>query len=704
MGEYIFWGSAILSIANGGVLLWLNPRRNVNRAFFVTSVCIAAWATATGLAIFVGHTSTAEPNQEPLLWIRVSLVFGALVGWSAWLTRTAILSEAENFTAVLAESWQLMIVAAFAAAVGASELYVPSTSTQLERQRGIGLAIYTALAVFSCLWMLYDGIRQQRALTGVKKIEMQFFVLGLVCACILLLASIFVVNNTTLQHVRHLTPLWFVCLHLVAVWTVCSHKVFEAKHLVTALGYRIAMLCSVGCFALATKSYFVRALGETPALFVTAVAGGAIALAADPTIKRCLKIDRERLLEAPRRAAINAAASISDEEMLKKEFANILEDICQTDDVRWLIVVGSTQEISGLSPPEKEKLLSAASAEGWTTPEALQRKPSHVRECLSTLRLLGLGAIVAAPRNSSAPSLVVLLGEKASRRPYTFPDIELLLDVTELMDNLLTHSRAASIAARVEKLAAAAMISRGLAHDLNNLATPVASFLTHMEGRVPPHSSEAKVLADARNALWVMQNYIRDSLFFSRNLTPRLEVIAAKRLLDSVLRLSNERAREASVHISSIADENLQFVADFAMMQRLLQNLVFNGIDASQPKHLLVMSAQINRDNQLVILISDQGTGVPAELREKIFEPYYTTKDTGNKRRGLGLGLAICRKIAELHRAEISVLQNVPSGSVFMVSFPPEATDTRHAVPFHASNNFNSAAYEHVEIATDSQS
>src|SRR5690606_17303285 len=123
--------------------------------------------------------------------------------------------------------------------------------------------------------------------------------------------------------------------------------------------------------------------------------------------------------------------------------------------------------------------LESLNKEGWTTPEALQRQRKFpgTGSCLDFMRQNKLGALLAVPQGSSAPSLLVMLGLRHSRRPYTFPDIQLMLQLAELLDNILTHSHVAARTAKIEKMEAAAMMSRGLAHDLNNLATPVASFL-----------------------------------------------------------------------------------------------------------------------------------------------------------------------------------------------------------------------------------
>ena len=76
----------------------------------------------------------------------------------------------------------------------------------------------------------------------------------------------------------------------------------------------------------------------------------------------------------------------------------------------------------------------------------------------------GLAAVIVTPRGSESPSLMIALGPKHSLRPYTYPDISLLLNLAELMDNILTHAHLSNHAARIAQMESAAMMSRALPH------------------------------------------------------------------------------------------------------------------------------------------------------------------------------------------------------------------------------------------------
>jgi signal transduction histidine kinase len=300
-----------------------------------------------------------------------------------------------------------------------------------------------------------------------------------------------------------------------------------------------------------------------------------------------------------------------------------------------------------------------------------------VEESIGLLDSLGVAAVIAVPRGSDSPSLLFALGPKHSLRPYTYPDIVLLLSLAELMDNILSHARLSAHSAKISRMEAAAMMSRGLAHDLNNLTTPVSTYLLHRESQDPPGSAEAEVYNAARNSIKVMQDYIRESLFFARKLIPEFKDVDAAEIVASAGRLAEERAARRNVKLKIVSDGALPFTADYALVQRLVLNLVHNAIDASRPGAVVEISAARRDPDQICIVVADQGAGIPPEIIRRIFDPFFTTKDTGDEVRGLGLGLAICRKIADLHGGEIELTGRHGHGAVFTAVFPKSPVHSR---------------------------
>jgi signal transduction histidine kinase len=104
------------------------------------------------------------------------------------------------------------------------------------------------------------------------------------------------------------------------------------------------------------------------------------------------------------------------------------------------------------------------------------------------------------------------------------------------------------------------------------------------------------------------------------------------------------------------------------MLRRALMNLVGNALDAMPNGGVLSVSAGPRADGRYSVVVKDTGMGIPAEDREKIFEPYFTTKASG-----LGLGLVLTKKIVDAHGGEIFMESSPGKGTRFEVALPAGA-------------------------------
>ncbi|MES1254409.1 MAG: ATP-binding protein, partial [Acidobacteriota bacterium] len=123
----------------------------------------------------------------------------------------------------------------------------------------------------------------------------------------------------------------------------------------------------------------------------------------------------------------------------------------------------------------------------------------------------------------------------------------------------------------------------------------------------------------------------------------------------------------ADVQIEQRVGADLPLVRlDPEQVRRVVINLVDNAVEAMEGKGRIVVEGQLDPGNGVVrLVVADDGPGIPAAEREKLFLPYYSTK-----RRGSGLGLAIVRRIVAEHGGNIEVGDNVPRGTRFTIEFP----------------------------------
>lgn len=677
MGDYFFIASAIFSVVNGTVILCLNPRRTVNIVFFGSSIWIALWLASVVFAIQAGRNHEGTSTATLLFWLRASSAIAAFSLWLLWLMKAALLFEGAAARVILRKSWLWFSISVLLAMLAFSESFIPSTSTPANKGRGAGYDAYVFAITFCCISMLVDAIRKAKGFSGVRRMEMQYLVVGALCSCTIVVACHALGIALNVTWLRHSSSIWFAILQGVTVWAVCYHRIFDAQEMMLSAGQRIALHSTLGFTAIGANEILGHFIHAQWALFWSAVMVSFASLLLDNPIRRWLRLDLQHKLSEPRRKVIEWARAEPDEQALQKRFIGLLHTASNADVEIFLSLAEGKFSCTQLELTPDWPGFAVLCKDGWTTPERLERSRAALgsNECSDLMKRFNLGALLAVPRGSRTPSLLVGFGKMNSLRPYSFPTLPLLLELAELMDNILTHARAAAHASRLKKLTSASIISRGLAHDLQSLATPFVAYLLCTESRVTPGTAESEALAAAKHSLGVMQEYIRESLFFSRTLLPDYTQIDLHHLFSSVTRLCHEKAAKAGVTVTTKSLGLASLKADQALIQRLLQNLVLNGIEASGPGSKIELDAQVVDTKLVTLSVTDTGSGIDANVLPHIFDPYFTTKGNCTDGTRIGLGLAICAKIAAVHEGSIVALSNFPHGTIFRVSLPRDPVE-----------------------------
>lgn len=140
---------------------------------------------------------------------------------------------------------------------------------------------------------------------------------------------------------------------------------------------------------------------------------------------------------------------------------------------------------------------------------------------------------------------------------------------------------------------------------------------------------------------------------------PIPEIIPVNHFLDNISLLFKDQKDKIKI---VPATAHLQVIADKGLIEQVLINLVKNALDATRHclRPQIELSAGINEEGKTFIRVSDNGTGIPVEVQERIFIPFFTTKPSGS-----GIGLSISRQIMHMHKGDLSVLsENGPRQSV----------------------------------------
>ena len=148
-----------------------------------------------------------------------------------------------------------------------------------------------------------------------------------------------------------------------------------------------------------------------------------------------------------------------------------------------------------------------------------------------------------------------------------------------------------------------------------------------------------------------------------------METELLEEVIDEAMRHINRRHEHHTIKVNQIGDYILADM-DARLIIQVITNLVDNAVKYT-PEGSTIMVNSRQEGSSAVIDVSDNGPGIPDESKEKIFEMFYTTgHKSADGKRGMGLGLPLCRAILSAHRGTIEVLDNKPAGSIFRLTLP----------------------------------
>jgi signal transduction histidine kinase len=270
---------------------------------------------------------------------------------------------------------------------------------------------------------------------------------------------------------------------------------------------------------------------------------------------------------------------------------------------------------------------------------------------------------------------LLLIGEKVSGEPYTAHDLNLLILLARNLSRTIYQLRLKKQVRLAEELELLGRMSRGMAHDLNNLLVPVSTLLQLCGDTAAHRTHIQELLPIATRNLATMQAYIREALFFSQHHTPQIAPGRLDLLLHKAAELAEPKLQRRKVEVVISSEEYITVEMDSVLIQRLISNILSNAIDASAPGSKVFLELRLlartePRRDWLRIRVIDHGDGISPENLARIASPYFTTKDKGDETRGFGLGLSICRKIVHLHGGTLRIFSEEMKGTMVQVDLP----------------------------------
>ena len=207
---------------------------------------------------------------------------------------------------------------------------------------------------------------------------------------------------------------------------------------------------------------------------------------------------------------------------------------------------------------------------------------------------------------------------------------------------------------RSERLRLLGQVSGGLAHQLRNAVTG-ANLAVQMHARECPAGAHDEPLAVAQRQLTLVEMHLKRFLNLGKELELRMQPCTLPPLLEEAVTLLGPRCRHAGIDLrwSKVDDRPpWRLLADAGQLGQLFVNVLTNAIEAAGPGGwVAVRLSRLDADTRptAVIEVLDSGAGVPAQISERLFEPFVTGKPEG-----VGLGLAVARQVVEAHGGNIS--------------------------------------------------
>ena len=642
---------AAVAAVVGFAAFWSNPERAVNRGFFAASVFVAVWLVCLNQVL--------QGGQNAPFWAQATSLAGAAIFVPIWFIKESIVTDGRSSLKILASGGWLIAATVVLGAIRSFDWFYS----------GVNVSFWVFVFGMAGMYGLLcrQTIREMRFHVGLKRLELQFALLGGSAAALGIISLLVVRKVTDWPWVTRLYPVVILVFYTGTVVAITTSRVFNARQLLLVCAQKSSLVALVTTVAYFLNQLIGLVLLEPLALLLTVAVTLWIAAGLNSWLNRMFQFYPQET--AARQAAFDVARRETRLESLDQAFLQVLKGWGQSD--RALLLAGTQAEMRGgeLQLSADDTLLKAMRHLRWVTPERLARERSNpdranVARFLSEHRL---GVLVIG----EGPTLTALVGVgvAASRRPFTYPQVTQLMELAAIIESALERAHFATKMQHAEQLATVGLLGASLAHEIRN---PLVSIKTFVQ-LLPTHHHDPAF----RDKFFRLIGHEVDRI---DRLTVQLLDLAAPRTyraekmeLHPVLRASLDLVA------TKAAEKRIEFFSDFeaapdvvfsdaSAAKQVMLNLCFNAIQAveSREGERWVRVSTRNVPGGVEMAVLDSGPGISPEIRPRLFQPFQSTKSTG-----FGLGLAICSDILANLAATISVDPSAPgTGAVFRVVFP----------------------------------
>lgn len=251
--------------------------------------------------------------------------------------------------------------------------------------------------------------------------------------------------------------------------------------------------------------------------------------------------------------------------------------------------------------------------------------------------------------------------ERHQRDKAEHTAVELRRVYQELKNNVEHVQRAA-------RMSALGHLSAGLAHEIRNPLAGIEGAAAIVE-RSPENEEQRKeFLGIIQEESRRLNRLVAQFLDFARPRAPELRLADVGELLESVVNLVSQTLPRLDISIETqIASDLAPFKCDPEQLKQVILNLLLNSVQAMPNGGRIIVSAE-REQHILKIRVRDEGSGIPKEMVDSIYDPFFTTKENGT-----GLGLPIAYQMIEQHGGELVLEENTEKGACFAITIPTES-------------------------------
>lgn len=240
------------------------------------------------------------------------------------------------------------------------------------------------------------------------------------------------------------------------------------------------------------------------------------------------------------------------------------------------------------------------------------------------------------------------------------------------------EKEAAAVLAQKEQLRA--NLLRSISHDLRTPLTSISGNASNLMSNGQRFDEETKrqLYTDIYDdSMWLI-NLVENLLSVTRIEEGRMNLHISAEFMDEViaeaLQHIGRKSKEHTIQVKA-TEEFILVRADAKLIVQVIINIVDNAVKYTHKGSVITIATERNKD-KVIVRISDNGPGIPAEVKERVFDMFYSgANQVADSRRSLGLGLSLCKSIVDAHGGEITVSDNKPNGTIFTFILPVGEVD-----------------------------